>query len=462
LPEHKKALYLKKDIVRSVHCIFNDHTRCASDEICTEKDRESSENLAKSLKLTPMWEKIMQPLQRLINNASSLMANKDSNIVESANSVIAKMTANKGRLFVTSYDVRVRAAVISFNNKGKVHSRVCRQLFQRTPGSHTKRMEMRRHKNNHPATRKPRRKLRFSAANNGNGQTRNNKFYNSGNCSEPILSGEALESSCLARLESFKKSADEIIEIEKNTKDQSDCPAWRELHCNMLTASNHGAVCKRRENTSCKNQVYQFLYADLSHVNSIEHGNKYENTARELLAEKLGKKIDLAGMFISEEYPFLGASPDGLIGSDTVVEIKCPLSAANMSPVDAVLNGTISYIDAEKIQRKKGKKQQDQYEFSMKKKHNYYYQIQSQLHYSNREKCIFAVYTLIEPCILAIEVKRDESFYAQMEPKLVKFFMGCMLPEIVSPMYPRQKEKKDIREPQYILDAMNELSLRRR
>jgi hypothetical protein len=122
----------------------------------------------------------------------------------------------------------------------------------------------------------------------------------------------------------------------------------------------------------------------------------------------------------------------------------------------------ISYIDAEKIQRKKGKKQQDQYEFSMKKKHNYYYQIQSQLHYSNREKCIFAVYTLIEPCILAIEVKRDESFYAQMEPKLVKFFMGCMLPEIVSPMYPRQKEKKDIREPQYILDAMNELSLRRR
>jgi hypothetical protein len=94
LPEYKKALYLKKDIVRSVHSIFNDHTRCASDEICTEKDRESSENLVKSLKLTPMWEKIMQPLQRLINNASRLMANKDSNIVESANSVMAKQTAN--------------------------------------------------------------------------------------------------------------------------------------------------------------------------------------------------------------------------------------------------------------------------------------------------------------------------------------------------------------------------------
>lgn len=33
-------------------------------------------------------------------------------------------------------------------------------------------------------------------------------------------------------------------------------------------------------------------------------------------------------LFIDKMYPFIEATPDGLIGKDTVVEIKCPLAAS--------------------------------------------------------------------------------------------------------------------------------------
>lgn len=33
------------------------------------------------------------------------------------------------------------------------------------------------------------------------------------------------------------------------------------------------------------------------------------------------------GLFIDRTYPFIGATPDELVGDDMLVEIKCPLTA---------------------------------------------------------------------------------------------------------------------------------------
>lgn len=59
------------------------------------------------------------------------------------------------------------------------------------------------------------------------------------------------------------------------------------------------------------------------------YGNQILNSAsinqgKKQLAEQLSICIDKCGMFVDEEFPFLGASPDGLVGIDTLVEIRCP------------------------------------------------------------------------------------------------------------------------------------------
>lgn len=80
---------------------------------------------------------------------------------------------------------------------------------------------------------------------------------------------------------------------------------------------------------------------DLSQLPAMKYGNKFEPAARDaffqVFHEKLGHsncnaKIKLFGLSISEEFPFLAASPDGLIiceclSSPVLIEIKCPMTA---------------------------------------------------------------------------------------------------------------------------------------
>lgn len=64
----------------------------------------------------------------------------------------------------------------------------------------------------------------------------------------------------------------------------------------------------------------------------IEH----EMIAIEQLENKINKKIVPSGLIVDLNQPFLAASPDGLIGSDSLVEIKCPASAKDMTPEEGI------------------------------------------------------------------------------------------------------------------------------
>nr|CAD7205099.1 unnamed protein product [Timema douglasi] len=48
--------------------------------------------------------------------------------------------------------------------------------------------------------------------------------------------------------------------------------------------------------------------------------------------------------FLHRDIPYLGASPDGLIGEDGIVEVKCPFSAAEITPEEVVLAGKIKVL----------------------------------------------------------------------------------------------------------------------
>jgi len=43
-------------------------------------------------------------------------------------------------------------------------------------------------------------------------------------------------------------------------------------------------------------------------------------------------------LFIDEQYPFLGASPDGLVDGDKIIEVKCTPSIGQKTLEDAALD----------------------------------------------------------------------------------------------------------------------------
>lgn len=100
-----------------------------------------------------------------------------------------------------------------------------------------------------------------------------------------------------------------------------------------LTASNFGKVCKLRPTTSTKNTVKQTLYSNFKGNTYTKHGLQYEGIAIAKFETTMGLKVDKCGLFIHERLPFLAASPDGLIGKDGIIEVKCPATAVKYSTI---------------------------------------------------------------------------------------------------------------------------------
>ena len=87
------------------------------------------------------------------------------------------------------------------------------------------------------------------------------------------------------------------------------------------------------------------------------------------LEENLKMKIHPCGLFVSEHLPYLGATPDGIIYEDGIVEIKCQSSCQQLSPEEAIISRKFNFW----ILRNK-------LIFPINSKHKYYFQVQCQLH----------------------------------------------------------------------------------
>lgn len=68
---------------------------------------------------------------------------------------------------------------------------------------------------------------------------------------------------------------------------------------------------------------------------STEHGNKYEPIARHIYETMNQCKVHECGLLIHPEYPWLGASPDGIRECGTLLEIKCLHKRRQVSEIPA-------------------------------------------------------------------------------------------------------------------------------
>lgn len=121
---------------------------------------------------------------------------------------------------------------------------------------------------------------------------------------------------------------------------QQGSKEWFEIRKLKLTASNAQAIGNQGKGleTLCRQLVCDYLSENNNNYTNenIERGIKLEEDARIVYSLKTDKEINQVGFI--EISDFVGCSPDGLIGDDGLVEIKC---YSDKHYLDYVLDGII-------------------------------------------------------------------------------------------------------------------------
>lgn len=101
---------------------------------------------------------------------------------------------------------------------------------------------------------------------------------------------------------------------------------WLALRGNMLTASDAATVLGFNPYEKVEGFILKKCGHGTFHGNeATEHGNKYEDEARDMYCEQYNEVSHEIGIHPHPVYKWLGGSPDGITESGKLIEIKCPL-----------------------------------------------------------------------------------------------------------------------------------------
>ena len=115
---------------------------------------------------------------------------------------------------------------------------------------------------------------------------------------------------------------DGIKEIERSTKNQSKSTEWYAHRSVRITASK----CKRalvKDTTSPTKALKDILKYNKNYQSKcMIDGSESEKEIIKRYSNMTGNTVEQCGFFVSKEHPFMGASPDGLVGNNGLIEIK--------------------------------------------------------------------------------------------------------------------------------------------
>lgn len=139
---------------------------------------------------------------------------------------------------------------------------------------------------------------------------------------------------------------------------------------------------------------------NLTNVHAIQWRISNENCGIEILKREENVEVISTGIWLSNS-GFLGASPDRLIGTDKIIEVKCLWKFRNKNLVAEIENDH-SYIIFKKDNN-----------ILINKNHIYWDQIQGQLYLTNHKYCYLVIWTP-EQSIIS-EVEKDNEWIENLD-----------------------------------------------
>lgn len=178
-------------------------------------------------------------------------------------------------------------------------------------------------------------------------------------------------------------------DIEQNSQE------WFDLRKAKFTASTFKNLFMATTTQGYQDTIYQVAYERLTNESPegfsndwMKRGVELEPEAREWYELDSYNKVHNGGFF--EYNDWIGASPDGLVGEDGLIEIKCPKYSTMMD-----------YLIKKELPK------------------TYYYQVHGQLLITNRKWCDFIAYHPSLPKFV-LRVERDKSVDKEILEKLFK------------------------------------------
>lgn len=187
--------------------------------------------------------------------------------------------------------------------------------------------------------------------------------------------------------------------------DEQRTTEWFQARLGKVTASRVADVIAKTKtgySASRENYMAQLVVERLTNTQAesftnaaMQWGTDQEPFARAAYELKMGVMVDETGLVDHPTIPMAGASPDGLVGEDGLVEIKCPNTATH---IDTLLTQTVPA--------------------------KYITQMQFQMACTGRQWCDFVSFDPRMPQKAQIFIKRvlrDDSFIKEIESEIKKF-----------------------------------------
>ena len=236
----------------------------------------------------------------------------------------------------------------------------------------------------------------------------------------------------------------EALTVIPGTEEQSRSDKWFSERWCRLTASKCLAAfkvgklvidCQSNAAVDANKFIFSHIWGlESGHFQSywMRYGLESEPKAIEKYKNTTNLKVYPSGLWFNPKFPFLGCSPDGLVGNDTVIEIKA-LKILKQYSVEAVTSPT-SPVPKRVIRRQcfiveNGK-------LILKLSHAYYYQRQQIFLVTGRENYDFILRAARGPDSLQ-RIPRDEPLIEKILSYLTALWMRVIAPEIFEMRVPR-------------------------
>ena len=179
----------------------------------------------------------------------------------------------------------------------------------------------------------------------------------------------------------------------KHYKIQQNTEEWMQLRSGKFTASMFKDLFSAKTTQAYQKAIYKAVFEKLTGEQPESFSNDYMQRGHELEPVAIEKyemetfnTVEEPGFFELNEW--VGASPDGLVGTDGLIEIKCP---AYNTMIDYLLTGKVPS--------------------------QYKWQVQGQLYVTGRKWCDFMAF---HPKLktLIIRVERDDKMIDELAQQI--------------------------------------------